>query len=108
MREAGRLPMSRLAKFLPICVLSIAFICSTLPAPEALARPGTELLLAQAYPVPPVYSGPATGYPPPPAYAAPPVVAPTTDAAEGATDGHGDADAKLSAAGWFCAGFFLS
>lgn len=62
--------VSSIARFTGTCGLVVVFLCTTLPAPAALADPGMQLLLAQAY------SPAATAPPPPPAPPAsmPPVV----------------------------------
>jgi hypothetical protein len=119
-----------------VCALAVAIICSTLPAPTALADSTRELLLAQAYQTPPAYpptepppagaqpppSAPPAAAPPsypPPAYAAPaypppaypqPLYGPqaANDAAQAMQDGKADANANLSGVLWFVAGFFLS
>jgi hypothetical protein len=64
--------VSSVARFLGISTLAVTFVCATLPAPPALAEPGMQLLLAQAYP--PSAAPPAPPPPPsPPASNAPAV-----------------------------------
>jgi hypothetical protein len=105
---------SYILRFLSICTLAVATICMTLPAPEALADSGQQILLAQAYPPPPAYppsSPPPPGYGqpppgyPPPGYGPPPGA---NEAAQAQIDGRADAAANISGVLWFFAGFFLS
>jgi hypothetical protein len=99
-------------RFLSICTLAVAMICMTLPAPEALAASGSQILLAQAYPPPPAYNNPPPpgygqpppGYPPP-GYGPPPGM---NEAAQAQIDGRADAVANISGILWFFAGFFLT
>jgi hypothetical protein len=98
-----------------ICTLAVAMICMTLPAPEALADSGSQVLLAQAYPPPPAYGPgyqqpppgyqqPPPGYPPP-GYGPPPGM---NETAQAQIDGRADAAANISGVLWFFAGFFLT
>jgi hypothetical protein len=119
-------------RFFSVCTLAVATICSTFPAPVALADSGREILLAQAYPPssppppvpqvqvqpPPAYpptEPPPAGYQPAPSYA-PPGYGVTgygqlpnpNETAQAEIDGRADANTEISGVLWFCVGFFLT
>ncbi len=75
MRDLSGVSGARGVHCVGIGTLAVALICSTFPAPQALADSGRELLLAQAYQTPPAQApqtappeSPPMNVQPPPAY----------------------------------------
>ena len=102
-RSSSGFSVMEVVRFLGMCTIAVATICSTFPA-QARADVSTSEMYAQNYAPPPSY--------PPPAYGqtqyAPPPMANPGDAASAVADGTADAQAQVSGVLWFFVGFILS